>query len=389
MKYFVDNVSSQTLLLIDEFGGGTDPDIGGVLAESMLTYFNHKHAWGVITTHYSILKLFAHNHPGIFNGSMLFDQKNLQPTYQFKAGSPGSSFAFELARTNGLPDKILSGAEKKLGSKKYKVETLLNDLQREKIEVEKELQKLAAKQKSLDQLINNYQHQMSDVEARKKKIRQEMKEFQLSANTVEAEVIESRLRELEKREGINKIRELAQAKKEERVRLLQQMEQLNEEIAATDKSNKLVKPLEEGDFVRLRSSGAAGKIIRMKGNQATVQMGELQVNVPVNKLVPEREVVDLRKPKLIHTNLNTKEGNPATEIDIRGFRKDEALRDIQDFLDTAVISGKMNLRILHGKGDGVLKKVVRDFLREYHIPLEVSHPPVEAGGDGVTLVQIN
>lgn len=389
MKYFVDHVGSQSLLLIDEFGGGTDPDIGGVLAESMLTYFNHKHAWGIITTHYSILKLYAHNHPGIFNGSMLFDQQNLQPTYQFKAGSPGSSFAFELARTNGLPDKILNGAEKKLGSKKYKVETLLNDLQREKIEIEKELIKLSQKQKTLDQLINNYQHQMSDVEARKKKIRQEMKEFQLSNTIIESDAIEMKLKELEKNAGIDKIKELARIKKEERLRLAQQVEQLNEEINKTVISKTIHKEIAVGDFVRIKSSGAVGKIIQLKDKQATVEIGELKVNVTVNKLQHERETIDLRKPKLIHTNLSNKEANPASEIDIRGFRRDEALRDIQDFLDTAVINGKMNLRILHGKGDGVLKQLVREFLRNYHIPLNISHPPAESGGDGVTLVQIN
>jgi len=388
MKYLVDHVNSASMLLIDEFGSGTDPDIGGVIAESMLTYFNHKHAWGVVTTHYSVLKLYAHNHAGIFNGSMLFDNKQLRPTYQFKAGSPGSSFAFELARANGLPDKILNGAEKKMGSNKYQVENLLNDLQREKLEVEKQLVALQIKEKKLDELSRNYQHQMSEFEIRRKRIRQEMKEFQLTTTLKQEQLIEAQLRELEKTDQLEQIKSLAAAKKKERLELMNEIHVITEDLSAGEKNKAHKKDLEVGDFVKIKSSGTSGNIIAINKKIATVQMGELKVEVPVNKLISEKEKIDLRRPKMIRTDLASKNRSFPTTLDIRGFRKDEALKEIQEYIDQAIMDGRLNVTILHGKGNGVLKNTVKNFLSQYNIPLSVAHPADEAGGDGISIVTI-
>jgi DNA mismatch repair protein MutS2 len=387
MKYFVDHVDSRTLILIDEFGTGTDPDIGGVLAESMLAYFTHKHVWGVVTTHYSLLKLFAHNNKGIFNGSMLFDSEHLVPTYQFKPGSPGSSFAFELARASGLPGKITNGAEQKLGSKKYKVETLLNDLQREKREIENQLRDLKQQKNKLDQLEKNFNFQMQEMEVRRKKFRLELKEFQVNSINKQDEAIQSQIKILEKEQDLQKIKALAIAKKAERVQLFSEMNKISAAINHTSQNKN--KQLAPGDTVNLRNGGAQGKIIRIDGNIALVEMGALKVEVTLDNLTFATQKGDLRKPKMVHTDLVSADQPTKKELDIRGFRRDEALTQVQKFVDNGLIQGLAQLSILHGKGDGILKKAIHRFLNEYQTPLRYEHPEADAGGDGITIIYLS
>lgn len=389
MKYFVDHVDSKTMILIDEFGTGTDPDMGGVLAESMLAYFTHKHAWGVVTTHYSLLKLFAHNQKGIFNGSMLFDNQHLVPTYQFKSGSPGSSFAFELARASGLPSKITNGAERKLGSKKYKVETLLNDLQREKTELEHQLRELKQQRYKLDQLEKNFNFQMQEMEVRRKKFRLELKEFQLQSINKQDEVIQSQIKKLEKETNLQRVRELALEKKAERVNLYAQMNQITNELDVKENIKSKKGPLAVGDKVRLRNGGAECKILRIEDDLALIELGALKVEISLDKLTHSSSKGDLRKNKMVFTDLVSDHAPAKKELDVRGFRRDEALAEVQKFVDTGLIQGLNQLSILHGKGDGVLKNAIHRFLNDYQTPLRYEHPEVDAGGDGITLVYLS
>ena len=389
MKFFTDHVNKNSLILIDEFGTGTDPEVGGAIAESVLAHLNKKESWGVITTHYSILKLYAHNNAGVINGSMLFDSNGLKPTYIFKSGSPGSSFAFELARNNGLPKSVLHHAEQKLGSKKYKVDKLLNDLQSTKNDLEKQISDLKVKEKKLDRLIANYENQMSEFELKRKRLRQEVKEFQLNALTTQTEVIDNRIKELAKENNLDKIRALALQKKEEREKLVAQVATLSKETIGPDKKRIEKLNIEVGDFVRLKTSGTTGKVIEVIKENAKVSMGGLTVLVPVTQLQVEREPQDLRRVKGVFTDIVSAPANAKDKIDIRGLRKDEAIQQIQEFFDLALIAGKVNVEILHGKGDGTLKRVVKQQLKEYNIPMTISHPAPEAGGDGITIVKIN
>ncbi len=388
MKFFTDHVNARSLILIDEFGTGTDPEVGGAIAESVLAHLNKKESWGVITTHYSILKLYAHNHHGAINGSMLFDSNGLKPTYIFKLGSPGSSFAFELARNNGLPKSVIHHAEQKLGSKKYKVDKLLNDLQSNKNALEKQIADLQIKEKKLDRLIANYENQLSEFEIKRKRLRQDVKEFQLNALTAQSEVIESRIKELARENNLDKIKALALQKKEEREKLITQVALLSKETNTIDKKQIIKSTIEVDDFVRLKTSGTTGKVIEIIKENAKVSMGGLIVLVPIAQLQVEREPQDLRRVKGVYTDIISSTGHAKDKIDIRGLRKDEAIQQIQEFFDLALIAGKINVEILHGKGDGTLKRVVKQQLREYNIPMTISHPAPEAGGDGITIVQI-
>lgn len=388
MKFFTDHVDASTLVLIDEFGTGTDPEVGGAIAESILSHLNRKKCWGVITTHYSILKLFAHNNQGVINGSMLFDSNGLRPTYVFKIGSPGSSFAFELAKSNGLPKTVIHQAEQKLGSKKYKVDRLLNDLQADKNKLEKQLGEVEIRQRQLDKLIAGYERQMNDFEFKRKKLRQEVKEFQLNSINAQAEYIDSQIRELSKEKDLDRIRVLAMQKRAERERLMSEVEALHTETARTNKRGLDKETIEAGDFVRLKASGTTGTVEEVIRDNARVSMGGLTVLVPLKQLQVEKAPEDLRRTKGVFTDIVSNASKAKDKIDIRGLRVDEALQQLQDFFDQALMAGKINLEILHGKGDGTLKRIVRQKLREYDVPMQISHPAPDAGGDGITLVEI-
>ncbi len=388
MKFFTDKTNSHTLILIDEFGTGTDPEVGGAIAESVLAFLNKKKCMGVITTHYSALKLFAHNNSGVINGSMLFDSDGLKPTYVFKLGSPGSSFAFELARSNGLPDVVLHHAERKLGSKKYKVDRLLNDLQSDKNKLNKQIIDLEKKQHQLDKLISNYERQLAEYEFKRKKLRQDVKEFQLKSVNAQNEFIENQIKELSKEKDLDQIRALAVQKRAERERLVAEVESLHNETIRKNKSVLHDKQIEVGDYVRLKSGDTTGTVEEILKDNARVSVGGLTVLVPVKQLIAEKRPQDLRRVKGVFTDILSDASKVKDKIDIRGLRVDEALQQLQDFFDQALIAGKIDLEILHGKGDGTLKRIVRQKLKEYNLPMEISHPAPDAGGDGITLVHI-
>lgn len=387
MKYFTDHVDARTLLLIDEFGSGTDPDVGGAIAESVLRYLNQKKAHGVVTTHYSVLKLFAHNEPGLVNGSMLFDTTHLLPTYRFKLGSPGSSFAFELARNNGIHKAILHRSEQKLGSKKYKVDRLLNDLQNEKHQLENELKDVQAKEKQLDKLIATYNQQSRDFEFKRMKLRQEIKEHQLSVNAKQNDFLDERIKEISRENNLDKIKALAFQKKKEREQLSGQIVELKDQLKEPNK-NEIIKSLEVGDYVKLISSGTPGHVTEILKDQAKVNVGTMTVIVPISQISIEREPQDLRRQKAVKLDMVTTPQMAKNKIDLRGLRRDEALGQLEEFIDQAIIAGKSFVEILHGKGDGVLKLAVKHKIREYNLKMEITHPAPEYGGDGITIVTI-
>jgi DNA mismatch repair protein MutS2 len=320
---------------------------------------------------------------------MLFDSNGLKPTYLFKIGSPGSSFAFELAKSNGLPKAVIHHAEQKLGSKKYKVDKLLNDLQSNKNALEKQVNDLQQRERKLDKLIANYENQMTEFEIKRKKLRQEVKEFQLSSINAQSEILDSRIKELTKENNLDSIRALAIKKKEEREKLIAEVETLNAETNRFDKKNLFKENIEAGDFVRLKPSGTTGNVIEVIKENAKVSMGGLTVLVPLTQLQVERAPEDLRRTKTIFTDIVTTSSQAKDKIDIRGLKVDEAMQQIQEFFDLALIAGKINVEILHGKGNGTLKRVVRQKLKEYKVPMTISHPAPEAGGDGITIVQID
>jgi len=392
-RIFLDKATSKSLILIDEFGSGTDPVIGGAIAESILKSLNDRKVHGVITTHYSNLKLYAHKTPGVVNGSMTFDKDTLSPTYQLKVGRPGSSYAYEIAQKVGLHKEVLEYAKKKTGKKEKAVDQLLVDLQKEKQELEEHLKASQEKEKTLNRLIKNYEHLYKDMEYRRKKRRLEIKEEALQQTSKENKELEKLVREIKEDSRLSEKRRLEKAKqlaakvKQEKEKIAEQVVQIKEEIYYQP-SAKANRALKVGDYVKLRTGGTTGIIEGIHKGKAVIQMGIMHLTVPLRDIEGANEPLEVNKTKKVQLDTVGADAKFESEIDLRGMRYEEALKVLQDFVDQALISSATSIRIIHGKGTGVLRKAVHKKLREYRDIKAYHHPPRESGGDGVTIVDM-
>ena len=394
MKVFLEKANQKSLLLIDEFGSGTDPQIGGAIAEAILKELNHKKVYGLITTHYSNLKIFAFKTKGIINGSMAFDKDSLSPTYELHVGRPGSSYAFEIAEKTGLSSRILEYARRKTGKKENAVDQLLIDLQRDKQVLEEKLAASQKKEKQLEKLIKNYEDLHRNLEYRRKKQKLESKEQALQATAKDNKALEKLIRELKENEKLAAAKKLEAAKKlaakvrEERKEITEQVTELKEEIYYKPQKNSPSKALEVGDFVKLKTGGASGQIESISKNKAVVQMGIMRMTIPLRDLQAANEPLEIRTHKSIQTDTANTTANFERKIDLRGMRKEEALKVLQDFVDQALISNTSILEIIHGKGNGVLRKAVQKKLKEYRDIKSFGFAAPEHGGDGLTIVEL-
>jgi DNA mismatch repair protein MutS2 len=432
MKSFLENTNSRSLVLIDEFGSGTDPKIGGAIAEGILKEINRKRCYGVVTTHYGNLKMFAYKTEGIVNACMNFDKDNLRPTYQMTIGRPGSSYAFEIAQKVGLDPKVIDYARKRVGANEQAVDTLLVDLQREKQELEEKLTDVTNKQKMLDKLIHQYDEQLKDVEFRRKKMKLTSKEDALQMTAKQNKEVELLMRQLREEvavvkknseaiivnnaakssqdfqeklqltnklpstnEAVEKAKEIAQTIKEKQVVLSEEVTQLTEDIyyqpivkRLGDKKSNLDGEITAGDFVKLRTGGTAGKVESVDKKEAMVVMGDMRMKIKIRDLEKVNEPLEINKYKGIR--MDTIETSTAFEpkIDIRGMNMTDAMRILESFLDQALLTSASTLRIVHGKGDGILRKIVKNKLKEYKAVKKSFHPEHFEGGDGVTLVEL-
>lgn len=387
MRKFLNGANEQTLILIDEFGSGTDPKIGGAIAEAILREFNFKKVFGVITTHYSNLKVFAFKAKGIVNGSMMFNKEALTPTYELKIGRPGSSYAYEIAEKSGLSNKILKYAKHKTGENEKAVDELLMDLQREKKEVEDQLVAMAEREKKLQRLIKNYENLHKDLEYKRKKLKLQEKESALQQTQRDNKDVERLIREIREEKNLEKAKELAMKVREEKAALSQNVVGLKDTIYAQD-TKKTRKPIAVGDFVKLRSGGAAGKVESINKNKAIVMMGIMKMTVNIRDLAHANEPLPINKTKGIQTNTIASSAKFESKLDIRGLSREESLKVLETFVDKALMTNVNSLKIVHGKGNGVLRQAVLRKLREYKDISNVYHPPAESGGDGVTMVDI-
>ncbi|MEM1122966.1 MAG: endonuclease MutS2 [Bacteroidota bacterium] len=394
MKVFMENANKKSLVLIDEFGSGTDPQIGGAIAEAILNDLNRKQIFGVITTHYSNLKIYAFKTKGIINGSMTFDKDTLSPTYELRVGRPGSSYAFEIGQKTGLDPRILQYARKKVGKKENAVETLLVDLQRDKQVLEEKLAVSEEKSKQLEKLIRNYDELHKNLEYRRKKQRLEAKEQALQNTAQDNRLLENLIRELKENEKLAEAEKLKKAKaiakkvKAERKEIVEEVQELKEEIYYKPEKSKSTKPIAVGDFVKMKTGGATGQVESINKNKAVVQMGIMRMTIPVRDLQQAGEPLEVRKTKSIQMDTTATNAKFESKIDLRGMSTEEALAVLQEFVDQALVASVSNLEIIHGKGTGVLRKAVRKKLKEYKAIQSVSFAAPERGGDGLTIVEL-
>ncbi len=389
MRNFLERSDKDSLVLIDEFGSGTDPKIGGAIAESILRQLNEQRIYGVITTHYSNLKIYAFKTKGIVNASMNFNKDTLSPTYELQVGRPGSSYAFEIAEKSGLSNKILNYAKHRTGKNEKAVDQLLVELQQEKQEAEEKLAELTDKQKKLDALIRNYEQLHKELEYRRKKVKLEAKEWALQQTSRDNREMENLIREIKEQQNLEKAKRISQQVKQQRGKLAEQVTDLREKIyyEPTEKDKKK-EAIKAGDFVKMKTGGATGTVESVDKNRAVVRMGEMRMTIKLRDLQHANAPLEVQSGKSVQSQTSTDTASFQPKLDIRGMRYEEALKVVEDFVDQALIANAAHLEIVHGKGSGALREAVRRKLREYNVPMDITHPPQERGGDGVTLVEM-
>lgn len=382
MKHFVENSGGKTLILIDEFGTGTDPQFGGPIAEAVLEVLNRKKVRGVITTHYSNLKVFANATEGLENASMMFDNIEMRPLYILEMGKPGSSYAFEIAEKIGLPPNVINVARNKIGTRQKKVDTLLVDLEREKKELLENRVAMEKQQRRINAMLEENEKLKSYLEENRKAILKEAKK--------EAEGIILNANRLVEN-TISEIRS-SNAGKEETKKL---RENLRSELEKHREQERVVKPQNEqevlsaGDWVKLVDSETVGQIIDITKENVILAIGDLRSVVKrkrVKKISKKEVPKEIRRS--YSSNITDDIAQFKPEIDVRGMRGEEALYDIEKYLDKALMMGFASLKIIHGKGDGILRKLIRDYLRKYPQVLRMEDEHADRGGDGITYVHL-
>jgi DNA mismatch repair protein MutS2 len=386
LKFFIEHADQNTLIIIDEFGSGTDPKLGGAIAEAVLKELNSKKLSAVITTHYSNLKIYAYKNRGIVNGAMVFNKEKLKPSYQLKIGRPGSSFAFEIAQQAGLQNSVLKYAKHKAGKSTRAVEELLIDLQSEKKEVEDRIETIRQKEQELDRLSKSIQHLQAEMEYKRKKRKYEEKQKEFVSKDSENKAFEKLIRELRESKNIERAKQAAKKIREEKRQLTAEISDKRQELRAAHTNDEV--ELKVGDAVKMRTGDQSGTILSIQKGKADIVMGNLQMRIAISELLPAKEPLPIQRTKNVNTKILTQlKEEESQKLDIRGMLKHEALSMVEQFLDNALLTNKNQVRIIHGKGGGVLKKMVRKKIKEYDMVQEVYHPADENGGDGVTIIR--
>lgn len=387
-RAFIQHATPQTLILIDEMGSGTDPKPGGAIAEAILRQLYRKGVYAVVTTHYSNLKVFAFRNPGILNGNMYFDKDTLSPTYELRVGRPGSSYAFEIAEKSGLPRDLINYARNRTGSETA-VDDILIELQREKQELEEKLASVKDKEQSLERLIKTYDSLQQELDVKRKRLKLDQKEHELRMSANTNREVEKLIRELKSEKNLEKAQEISAKLRIDRQEKARQVDEVNEEVIKLEQKSASVsttRPVQVGDFVRLRAGGSTGQVVEIKGQKASVQMGGLRVMANLRDLLPAVEPIT--QASSATTSDVQRVADFDAKVDIRGMGKDEALQVLEKFVDNALLTSANTIQILHGKGTGVLRNVVKQKLREYGGNIARAYHPEDGGGDGVTVVEL-
>ena len=432
MKNMMRQANDGTLLLIDEFGTGTEPQIGGAMAEAVLNQFVKKQAWGVITTHYQNLKHYADSHDGIANGAMLYDRHEMRPLFQLAIGQPGSSFAIEIARKTGIPEEVIKEASEMVGSDYIQSDKYLQDIVRDKRYWENKRQNVHQREKELERTVARYEKEIADLEQSRKdilrkakeqaeellkesnkkienaireiresqaekeetkRIREELNEFKAGVSEIDAkandDLIAKKIRQIQERKERHKKHKDEKAERER-----QAAAKLRE--AASKAAKKEGRNLEVGDSVKIKGLSTVGKIESLDGKNATVIFGGMRTKMPASRL----EYVDMAEAKkedvapVFNVSRETRETidnrklNFHQDLDVRGMRGDEALNAVMYFIDDACLVGMSRVRILHGKGNGILRQLIRQYLATVPSVTSFRDEHVQFGGAGITVVDI-
>lgn len=447
MKIMMRHATEHTLILIDEFGTGTEPQIGGAIAEAVLRQFWKKHVWAVITTHYQNLKHFAENHPGTANGAMLYDRHEMRPLFQLAIGRPGSSFAIEIARKTGIPEEVIHDAADIVGSDYIQSDKYLQDIVRDKRYWESKRQTIHSHEKELEKRIAQYEKDIATLEQSRKDILRRAKEqaeeiIKESNRRIENTIREIREKQAEKEETKRIRQELAAyeeglqsssqldkpgknnkkkmkdsgllsdedfQKKVDKIKSRKERheqhlkERAGKQQAAAEALKNAVRKQQTGgvvnvgDAVRIKGLTTIGKVEAIDGKQATVIFGDMRTKMAVSRLehvdaaslqTEQQQFQAYNYSRETRETIDKHRNQFHQELDVRGMRADEALNQVQYFIDDAILVGAGQVRILHGKGNGILRQLIRQYLASIPNVKSYRDEHVQFGGAGITVVEL-
>lgn len=396
MKYFVNGASPHTLFAIDEFGTGTEPQMGGAIAESVLEHLHNTGAFGIITTHYSNLKHATTSLKYAVNGAMLFDLELLKPLYKLRMGSAGSSFAFEIASEIGLPQSIIEHAKQKLGKDHVDFDKNLKKLEEEKQYIFKKKEELKKRELEIKQLQESF-HEKSQTLANKKleiiaQTKHEMQQLLDSANKQIEQTIRVIKETLAQKEATKNIRKELHEFETKLEQIVQTKTKQIHGQQKTPQAKKLEqKTLQTGDYVVMNGQQTIGQIVHIKNKQATVQFSHTTISVALEQLQwaakPKQQTQAVGIKQSTKT-ISEKRLQFSPKLDVRGKRGDEALYEVKEFIETAHMLQIFRVEILHGKGYGILRKLIRDYILTTGVVESCADAPIEMGGDGITVVTL-
>jgi len=433
MKIMMKNCNERSLILIDEFGGGTEPQIGGAIAEAVLKRFNQKQTFGVITTHYQNLKHFAEDHDGVVNGAMLYDRHLMQALFQLQIGNPGSSFAVEIARKIGLPEDVISDASEIVGSEYINADKYLQDIVRDKRYWEGKRQIIRQREKHMEETIARYQTEIEELQKSRKEIlqkakeeaeqlmqeanarientiraikeaqaekektrqiRQELNDFRESLDTLTAKEQEEKIAR-----KIEKLKEKQNRKKEKKANKNQE-NTLSAQALAEQQAKKEAERLAAivpGSYVKIKGQTSVGEVLEINGKKAIIAFGSIKTTVKLDRLErtnaqPKQADVSTKSTYIssqTQDSMYEKKLNFKQDIDVRGMRGDEALQAVTYFIDDAILVGMSRVRILHGTGTGILRTLIRQYLQTVPGVSHFADEHIQFGGAGITVVDLS
>jgi len=433
MKSMLEVADARTLVLIDEFGSGTEPAAGGAIAEAILHQLDERGAYGVITTHYTNLKLYASSEQtGVVNGAMQFDAKNIAPLFQLEMGLPGNSFAFELARKMGLPEAIVKDAEDRAGEEYVGIERNLRKIARNRRALDEKLTKIRATDKTLEAVTDKYQKELQDIKQLRKNIldeaRREAEEIVRGANRQVENTIrtikesqaekeatkgargqlqdflgalaEKKMDDKRNREEYldKKLKALQERKEREKARRARRGSKEEAPAGGEDETEKMAAfrsaPLKVGEKVRVKDGGMVGEVSKVSNKAVTVIIGNLSTKLPLDRVerVTSNEyraaVREAPKPRQVYdTGISERKANFRLELDVRGQRVGEAIENVMRYIDDAIMLDVGSVRILHGKGTGALREEIQKYARTVPGVISAADEHIQFGGSGVTVVK--
>ena len=435
MKEMLAKADSKTLILIDEFGSGTEPAAGGAIAEAILSELDKRGAYGVITTHYTNLKLYASADTGVMNGAMMFDVKNIAPMFKLEMGLPGNSFAFELARKMGLPEAIIKDAETRAGEEFVGIERNLRKIARNRKALDEKLERIKHTDKTLENITDRYQKELQQIKQLKKEILDQAKKEAEDIIKGANKQVENTIRTIkesqaekestqEARKGLQDFMSILAAKKEQeqkekedyiekKIRQLdarKERQKQRKAQKADEKSQQELRemqaeqqrleafrsaPLKAGEKVRVKENGMVGEVAKVSAKAVVVIIGNISSKMPLDKVEritsnefksAVKEVKRTVSAVKIDTSINERKLNFSTELDVRGERLNDAVEKVTRYVDDAIMLGVSTVRIIHGKGTGVLRDELQKFIRTMPGVASVRDEHIQFGGTGVTIV---